>query len=261
MEIQVGIFVVAGTFLVMLMIILLGGATSVFSPQHKYLVYFKEVSGLIPGAKVVLNGIRVGVVSDIDLDEKTQNIRIDLEVNSKYGKWIRADSRAVIATQGVLGDKFILLQAGSADQAEVPAGGEIPTGVTSDLSGFISSGEALIHTLQSTASTLDSILKNFDKKNRSDRFFENLTLTATNAAEVTNKLKVTTDTLNSILKKIDRGQGSVGALINDPELYNDAKALVGGISRNRVMRNLIRKTIRDREAEDADTAAPEPQKK
>ena len=51
--------------------------------------------------------------------------------------------------------------------------------------------------------------------------------------------------LNSILEKIDQGQGTVGAMINDPGLYDDAKALVGQVNRNRIMRNLIRQTIKD----------------
>ena len=47
------------------------------------------------------------------------------------------------------------------------------------------------------------------------------------------------------VKTIDQGQGSVGAFINDPGLYDDAKALVGQVNRNRIMRDLIRQTIKD----------------
>ena len=49
-------------------------------------------------------------------------------------------------------------------------------------------------------------------------------------------------------KKIDRGEGTVGALINDTALYDDAKSLVSGINRNRIMRNLVRQTVRDGDA-------------
>jgi len=45
--------------------------------------------------------------------------------------------------------------------------------------------------------------------------------------------------LNSILAKVDRGEGTVGLLVNDPTLYEDLKNLVGGAQRSAVVRTLI----------------------
>jgi len=49
--------------------------------------------------------------------------------------------------------------------------------------------------------------------------------------------------LNSILGKVDRGEGSLGLLLNDPTLYEDLKILVGGAQRSTVVRSLIRMAI------------------
>ena len=49
--------------------------------------------------------------------------------------------------------------------------------------------------------------------------------------------------LNSILAKIDRGEGSLGLLLNDPTLYEDLKILVGGAQRSTVVRSLIRMAV------------------
>jgi phospholipid/cholesterol/gamma-HCH transport system substrate-binding protein len=46
--------------------------------------------------------------------------------------------------------------------------------------------------------------------------------------------------LNSILQKIDRGEGTLGLLVNDPTLYDDLKLLVGGAQRSLLVRSLIR---------------------
>ncbi len=46
--------------------------------------------------------------------------------------------------------------------------------------------------------------------------------------------------LNSILEKMDRGEGTLGMLLNDPSLYEDLKRLVGGAERSAVVRTLIR---------------------
>ena len=45
--------------------------------------------------------------------------------------------------------------------------------------------------------------------------------------------------LNSILAKLDSGEGTLGLMLNDPTLYEDLKRLVGGAQRSRVVRTLI----------------------
>jgi phospholipid/cholesterol/gamma-HCH transport system substrate-binding protein len=58
--------------------------------------------------------------------------------------------------------------------------------------------------------------------------------------------------LDSILAKIDRGEGTLGLLVSDPSLYNDLKALVGGANRSTVVRSLIRLSTPD----EKETKAP-----
>lgn len=59
--------------------------------------------------------------------------------------------------------------------------------------------------------------------------------TATSAAEH----------LDSILAKIDRGEGTLGLLVSDPSLYNDLKTLLGGANRSAVVKTLIRLSTPD----------------
>ena len=53
--------------------------------------------------------------------------------------------------------------------------------------------------------------------------------------------------LNSILAKIDRGEGTFGLLLNDPTLYEELKLLVGGANRSAVVRAMIRMATDDAE--------------
>jgi phospholipid/cholesterol/gamma-HCH transport system substrate-binding protein len=88
--------------------------------------------------------------------------------------------------------------------------------------------------------------------------------TAKNLASATEKLnrevedlrlKALSRNLGSIVEKINNGTGTLGALVNDPGLYDDAKALMGGANRNRIIRNLVRQTIRKNEESAAEEAA------
>lgn len=53
--------------------------------------------------------------------------------------------------------------------------------------------------------------------------------------------------MNSILEKVDKGEGTLGLLLNDPTLYEDLKLLLGGAQRSLVVRSLIRLSTEEEE--------------
>ena len=162
---------------------------------------------------------------------------------------------------------MVVLTLGSIDQAVLPSGSEIPSKSSQDLTQFLSKGDKLMSSLTSLTSSLDHIVKGFDFNGRSDTFFQGMAATAKNMAAMSGKmneefdgihLKSATKNLDAILAKINDGTGTIGALINDPALYDDLKALLGGANRNRIIRNLVRQTIKGGEtvAEPAPIPAP-----
>ncbi|MDZ4224272.1 MAG: hypothetical protein U1D33_00035, partial [bacterium] len=57
----------------------------------------------------------------------------------------------------------------------------------------------------------------------------------------------TSENLKEISTKIRNGEGTVGALVMDPSLYNDMRALLGHANRNKLLKSLIRATIEEQE--------------
>ena len=57
------------------------------------------------------------------------------------------------------------------------------------------------------------------------------------------QVKGSLDRLNNILGKIDRGEGTLGALINDSSLHDQLKSLVGGTQRKDHVKSLMRTSI------------------
>jgi|APLak6261679142_1056127.scaffolds.fasta_scaffold00021_94 phospholipid/cholesterol/gamma-HCH transport system substrate-binding protein len=57
--------------------------------------------------------------------------------------------------------------------------------------------------------------------------------------------------VKTITTKIKAGEGSLGAVINDPTVYEDLKEILGNIKRNRVLRELVRMSISNGEKVDA----------
>ncbi len=265
LEIKVGIFVALGVGLIMAAILLLGGANSFFSKNNHYNVHFPSVEGLLSGAKVVLGGLQVGTVHSVDFDPQLKNVKVTLDVGKKYEEWIRKDSTAEILTQGVLGDKYISIAQGMPESPILPSQSEIPNKPSANLAQFINKGDQLMISLNSIATSLDHLLKSFESEHRSEVFFSGMATTARNLANASQKLnaeldhlrlKSVTANLNSVLEKVNNGTGTLGALVNDPGLYYDLKSLLGGANRNRVIRNLVRKTIKNSDEKTGESQNP-----
>ncbi len=72
--------------------------------------------------------------------------------------------------------------------------------------------------------------------------------TLNDAQEAVKDLKITMSEMKSIVAAIDEGQGSLGALIKDPSVYEDLKLLLGNAQRNVVLRTLVRYAVARGEA-------------
>ena len=116
-EARVGIFVTLGVGLLLLTVLLLDDSHSFFSKKINFTTHFKQVDGLISGAKVILNGVPVGVVETIELDLDKRDIRVRFSVDQVAHNWIVEGSVTEIETQGVLGDKYIRIEGGDVTKA------------------------------------------------------------------------------------------------------------------------------------------------
>lgn len=253
-EVKVGLFVVVGLALLMFGILMMGNSGSIFSRSMKFYIHVTDAAGVVEGAKVVLNGLSVGTIKEVTFDSTARDIRIELSVLSDFRDLVREGTTAEISTQGVLGDKYVQLKTEDVNASLLPVSSSIPVKSSQDFSKLVSRSDSLMHSMNGVAQSLEKLLMAFQQNNRSIQFFEGMAKTAANLSVTTErinselhdlKLKSAVHHLNEILEKVNRGKGTIGALVNDPGLYDQAKSLVGGANRNRIMRNLVRKTVQD----------------
>jgi phospholipid/cholesterol/gamma-HCH transport system substrate-binding protein len=64
--------------------------------------------------------------------------------------------------------------------------------------------------------------------------------------DVVDDLAAAAKHLEALTARIDRGEGSLGALVNDPTAYEDLKTILGNVQRNKLLRELVRLTISNR---------------
>lgn len=83
----------------------------------KYLLTFtaEKGTGFSRGMPVKLSGFRIGRIKSIALNEQAQ-VDIRIEIDRKYQKWIKKDSRAKLVKEGLVGDNVIEVSVGSTGQ-------------------------------------------------------------------------------------------------------------------------------------------------
>jgi phospholipid/cholesterol/gamma-HCH transport system substrate-binding protein len=83
---------------------------------------FLRVEGLRDGGDVRISGIRVGTIVSQSLDPKTFDAVVRMSIDPKYK--LPVDSYAQIASNGLLGDKYLQIVPGNEDDV-IKAGGKI----------------------------------------------------------------------------------------------------------------------------------------
>ena len=123
-KIKTGIFVIVGFAVLLLMIFLIGNQQNLFRSTFKLHVYYRSVVGLQEGSFVRFAGINVGTVDLIDIQNDT-TVKVDISLQKKVQPFIKADSRASISTDGLMGDKLILITPGSNTAPLIAENGEL----------------------------------------------------------------------------------------------------------------------------------------
>ncbi|MDH6354320.1 phospholipid/cholesterol/gamma-HCH transport system substrate-binding protein [Dysgonomonas sp. PH5-45] len=79
-EVKIGIAFVVSLFILYFGINFLKGV-NIFKPTNSYIVAFDDVTGLTLSSPVVVNGFQVGLVSSMHLDEKTNKVNVEMNLN------------------------------------------------------------------------------------------------------------------------------------------------------------------------------------
>jgi len=134
LELAVGTFMVVGIICLGYVSIKLGKIEVWGRPGYEVFAIFSDTGGLRNGAPVVVAGVEVGRVERISLED--YEARVLLQINP--GLEIHDDAIVSIKTSGLIGEKFIQISAGAADELIKPGGRIRQTESSVDIMALIS---------------------------------------------------------------------------------------------------------------------------
>ena len=179
--------------------------------DNYYTIFDTDVNGLFVDAKVKLNGISVGSVTSITINEKDLN-QVVVAFKVQRGTPIKVGTRAgMTAGMNLTGEKQVILSGGNYDEPNVPEGGLVPTatsmfdqitGQVGDLFGKVTPIVDGLNRLLSeeNAETLSRSLKNFEKTT------ENLSKLTEDLRKPLNTMSKSAASMQKILAEIEEAK-------------------------------------------------------
>ncbi len=288
-EFKVGIFVIAGC-LILIFMSLKVGKFKLFGGGKTYevSVLFDNTEGLDVGGSVQISGVVVGRVKDIKLDGKKARVILELGENIVLKK----DATVTIKTKGVLGEKFVEIYPGDAEEV-IPKNGEIVNvKKTMDIDKLLASVDTVMEDIKAVTvnlrktlggdegaialkgirdnlyeltlninrlvkkndESLSNTVKNLEKfsavlaektpelsdelkeitKNLKELLNENrgsVKESIENIKKASERLDQTLASIKSVSDKIDKGEGTIGKLINDDTVHENLNKTLSSVNK------------------------------
>lgn len=236
---------------------------------------FPWSSGLKQGQPVLLAGVNVGYVDEVEL-RSDGTVLTTFRVGKEYK--VPRGTVATVVANGIFGDMAIALTPKAPNRSSIPAGDTVPVGpsapgiaqITGKADSIATSVNAMttalnrqfiesggVEDLRKTMATTNQMMLNMNRlitqfssiaaeQNRQltmtqaslrratsgvdsakiDSTLTNLRSTSANMAQLTTDFRATSMKLDSILVKMNSGNGSVGLALNDPGAYNDLRSTI-----------------------------------
>jgi phospholipid/cholesterol/gamma-HCH transport system substrate-binding protein len=189
-KIRLGLFVLGGLALFVIAVFIIGKQKNLFNPVFKLTSTFHNVSGLQVGNNVRFSGINVGTVDNIVIINDS-TVRIDMLIRNDVWKFIKSDCRVSIGSEGLIGDKLLVISKGS---------------------------------LHAPIAKENQLLKSIEPIEAAE-IMSSIRVTAVNAEIITHQLA-------EIMTKINKGDGTLGRLIQDKTIAENLNQTIVNLKKS-----------------------------
>lgn len=202
-EVRVGLFLVVAFFILIALFELVGKET-IFVRMVEYRTSFKSIPGLKVGDPVRLAGVDIGTVKEI----RVVGARVEVAMRVKPGSPVKTDSTATIKLTSLLGTNFVDITFGSPTAPIAPDGSLLASSEPPDLN-------VLLARLNDAAGDIQTLARQFNE----------------GLGKSMEPIASAFQSMDKIAKKVETGQGTLGKLINDDQLYREIQTMAGNLNK------------------------------
>lgn len=216
---RVGLFFLLGLALVWVTFETLSGGKVFEKKGYSVVAGFDTLKELKQGDEVRMAGVKIGAVGQTRLAGRRAEAILDINP----GVEIKDDAVATISMAGLIGTNYIAIDLGTPDAKPLRPGAEIHTRTTPDFNTIMSD---LGNLGQKLDGALGSLTESLNGDPQHPGLLKNLNSLVT---ENQGNVKATISNLKEVTDKINKGEGTVGKLVNSSELHDQLLASVNEI--------------------------------
>lgn len=206
-ERRVGIFFVI-TVLLTITVIFFFGKIRPFRKGYHFIVTFHRVAGLSVGDEVRLAGLKVGEVSSMEMTKKKILVNLWIQEKAKIGK----DAKITVAQVSIMGGQYVSISPGDPESSLMSPGETIegydPSSIEDIVTQLVETGNEIKNLSQSLYKISENANLILEENRQSVR-------------ELISSLNNVTKNLDKIVERVEKGEGTVGKLIKEEDLYNE----------------------------------------
>jgi phospholipid/cholesterol/gamma-HCH transport system substrate-binding protein len=234
-KIKLGIFISLGMAVFIVGIYFIGERQQLFRKTFRVNGVFKDVGGLQEGNNVRLSGINVGTVENISVVSDS-SVRVELLIVESTRKYIKKDAIASIGTEGLMGNKVLIINPGRGEKKEIEDNDTIKTVQPFNVDDILISLKTTVYNTSNITSDLSKITRNIQSgkgKLNLDDILISLQTTIDNTSKITSDL-------SKITGNIQSGKGTMGRLLMDPSLAQNLDSSIVNLKQSSgALKNLL----------------------
>ncbi len=186
---KLGMFVSISILLLLIAVYIIGAQKNLFSSTYRIKTIFRNVSGLKVGSNVRFSGINIGTVDFIQIETDT-SVKVEVILQKEVQKFIRKDSRASIGSEGLMGDKILVITPGNSGEQQAEENDFLFSETPVDMDDILASVKVSAENFEIITDQLAEITYNINNGNglvskliKDDKFSKTLNNTMSNLEE------------------------------------------------------------------------------
>lgn len=236
-NVKLGLFIFIGLTFFIVGILAIGNINKTFTKTIEIYSSFDEVNGLQPGDNIWFSGLKVGTVKDLQFLENAW-VRVIMKIETKSQQFIPKDAKAKISSDGLIGNKIIVIYGGSIKTGHIEEGNELAFETSK-------STEDMIKMLQENNENLLAITSSFKKISEQiasgegsvgklltdETAYDKINATLTTLHHASQQVDQLTSQVNELTQKFNTPGNLASDLASDTMIYHNLQRSVADINR------------------------------
>lgn len=220
-KLRLGAFILTGLLLILALLAYMGSKQNLFRQTIELNGHFKKVGGLRSGNNVTFSGINIGVVKSVEIVNDT-NIRVRVQVERKVAKFIKTDSKMLITSEGLMGNRMLTISSGNPDAESVKDGDYLQTESPFDIEEVLVVFQSAGNDIALVANNIKGITEQIQQGNgfagkilSDPEFAQKMDLAVDHFKQSGENTLAFTRDINRLSSDIREGKGVLGMLSQD----------------------------------------------